>query len=381
MIFDKTDKHPGARFLLVLACVVVLAAGLRAARPIMVPFSLALFLAVVSMPIMFGLRLRRVPAAAAIVLTVLLDVLLMGLIVLLLFNSMGDLVEKLPTYRVALAELFNRWGRWFIERGLLDLEWIVANLLDPESVFELIQGALQTAASLSTLIFIVVVIMVFMLAEATVFPYKFQAILGQRRESRIRITHTVQEVQAYLGIKTVASLGTGLLAGAFCWAMSLDFPILLGLIAYALNYVPTIGTVIAAIPAMAIALLLHDWQWMVLVGLGYVAINTAFSQILEPHWMGRRVGLSTLVVVLSLLFWGFLWGPLGALLAVPLTMVLKIGIENTPDLRWIAILLDKSPPQATLAAETPATLAADPVVGHINDESKVGGTRAQQARG
>jgi predicted PurR-regulated permease PerM len=387
MIFDKMDRHPGARLLLVLSCLMIVAAGLRAAKPIMVPFFLALFLAVVSIPMMFWLRRHGVPAAAAIALAVLADALLIGGILLLVFNSTGALIQKLPLYRVALVEQFDRWGRWLGERGLLDLEYLTANLLDPASVFDLIQRTVQAAASISTLIFIVVIIMIFILAEATVFPYKFQAILGHDRTSRIRITQTVQEVQAYLGIKTVISLATGVLAGAFAWAMSLDFPILLGLVAFALAYIPTIGSVIAAVPAMALALILYDWPWMLLVGLGYLAINTAFTQILEPHWMGRRMGLSTLVVVLSLLFWGFLWGPIGALLAVPLTMVLKIGLENTPDLKWIAILLDKTPPQAKAAAAAggPAPPPEGPteggVVGRIPDEGKAAGPRAQHARG
>jgi predicted PurR-regulated permease PerM len=384
MIFDKTEQHPGARLLLVLACVVVVAAGLRAAKPIMVPFFLGLFLAVVSMPIMFGLRIRRVPAVLAIALTVLADVLVIGLILLLVVNSMGDLVERLPIYRAALVDLVNRWGAWLIERGLLDLEYVTANLFDPASVFDLLQNTLQAAASLSTLIFVVGIIMVFLLAEATVFPYKFQAILGHDRNSRIRITHTVQEVQAYLGIKTIISLATGLLAGLFCWVMSLDFPIVLGLIAYALNYIPTIGSVIAAVPALALALVLYDWPWMLLVGLGYLAINTAFGHIIEPQWMGRRMGLSTLVVVMSLLFWGWIWGPIGALLAVPLTMVLKIGLENTPDLKWIAILLDKSPPQALTAPAAAASpeVPLDARVGRVPDEGKPrAGPKAHEARG
>jgi predicted PurR-regulated permease PerM len=162
----------------------------------------------------------------------------------------------------------------------------------------------------------------------------------------VRITKTIHEVQAYLGIKTLVSLATGITAGSFCWLMGLDFPILLGLTAFVLNFIPTIGSIIAAIPAMALALVLHDPSWTLLVALGYLAINTLFGNIVEPNLMGRRLGLSTLVVVLSLIFWGWLWGPVGALLSVPLTMVLKIVLENTPDLRWAAILLDKVPPQA-----------------------------------
>ncbi|HCW78639.1 MAG TPA: pheromone autoinducer 2 transporter, partial [Gemmatimonadetes bacterium] len=84
---------------------------------------------------------------------------------------------------------------------------------------------------------------------------------------------------------------------------------------------------------------------------GYVVVNMVFGNILEPNLMGRRLGLSTLVVMLSLLFWGWAWGPLGALLSVPLTVMVKIWLENTADLRWVAILLDKSAPVVLEATE------------------------------
>jgi predicted PurR-regulated permease PerM len=133
--------------------------------------------------------------------------------------------------------------------------------------------------------------------------------------------------------------------------MELDFPILLGMAAFLLNYIPTVGSIIAAIPAILLSLILFgDFGHALLVALGYVVVNTLFGNILEPNLMGRRLGLSTLVVILSLLFWGWAWGPLGALLSVPLTVIMKIWLENTTDLRWVAVLIDKAPPQPVEAA-------------------------------
>jgi predicted PurR-regulated permease PerM len=123
------------------------------------------------------------------------------------------------------------------------------------------------------------------------------------------------------------------------------------LIAFLLNYIPTVGSIIAAIPAVLLSLILVGTAGhAVLVTLGYVVVNTLFGNILEPNLMGRRLGLSTLVVILSLLFWGWAWGPLGALLSVPLTVVVKIWLENTHDLKWVAILLDKAPPPVAVAS-------------------------------
>lgn len=355
-MFESMEKNPGARYLLVLACLVVVVAGLRAAAPILVPFFLALFLAIVSMPVMFGLRMRRVPAPIAIFLTVALDILLFGFVVLLAANSFGNFSETAPRYWNQLQVRMGQGVEWLRGHGVLPEGYqfdSLTGLFEIGSMVSFLQGTLYTVASVFTLAFFVALIMVFILAEATVFPFKFQAILGRSPDGRRRMTKTIREVQAYLGIKTLVSLVTGLAAGVFCWLMGLDFPILLGIVAFVLNYIPTIGSILAAIPAMALALILQDPSWMLLVGLGYLGINTLFGNILEPNLMGRRLGLSTLVVVLSLIFWGWVWGPIGALLSVPLTMVLKIVLENTPDLRWAAVLLDKVPPQARRAAVSP----------------------------
>ena len=167
-------------------------------------------------------------------------------------------------------------------------------------------------------------------------------------------------MQEYLGIKTLTSLATGLLIGVLAWFAGLDFPILLGLTGFVLNYIPTVGSILAAVPALLLSVVQFGTigNFILVVG-GYGAINMVFGNIIEPNLMGRRLGLSTLVVILSLLFWAWVWGPVGALLAVPLTMVVKIMLENTEDLRWVAILLDKSPPQieTSLAVPNPSDSA------------------------
>ena len=167
------------------------------------------------------------------------------------------------------------------------------------------------------------------------------------------MTKVVTEVQEYLVIKTFLSLLTGVLLGCWCWIMDLDFPVLLGLVAFVLNYVPTIGSIIAGAPAVLLALIQPGLGLghALIVAAGYFVVNTVFGNLIEPNLLGRRLGLSTLVVILSLIFWGWVWGPVGALLAVPLTMVVKIMLENTSDLRWVAVLLDKSPPGPRLGAQ------------------------------
>lgn len=350
MILDRMEKDPGTRFLFIMAMVVVVVSGLRFGAPILLPFFLALFLAVLTLPIVLWLQQRRVPTSLAIFLAVLVDVAIFGLLILLASQSMTEFQDRLPRYVIRLQDLWTSWiegvqGADFPGAGILAEALDTSDMLDPGQLVNLAGGTLTRVFSFASNAFLVFLVLIFILGEATVFPAKFRAILGREKGHSSRLTKMVVEVQEYLGIKTFISLATGILLGSWCWVMDLDFPVLLGLVAFILNYVPTIGSIIASIPAVLLGLIQFGVGQAVVVGLGYVVVNTIFGNLIEPNLLGRRLGLSTLVVILSLIFWGWVWGPVGALLAVPLTMVVKIMLENTSDLRWVAVLLDKAPPE------------------------------------
>ena len=363
---------PGARFLLMGASLVIVVAGLREGAIILLPFALALFLAVMSMPLMFWLQLRRVPAPLAIALTMLVIGALFGALIMLGTQAVADLQDQIPGYTTRIQALYDSWVAGLSAWSGIQLDqYRLLDLIDPgAAVATFATTAARVVAFLGNM-FMVLLIMAFILGEAMVFPFKFRAIVGPREGERRRVTKTVtddrrrvtkivREVQAYLGIKTVVSLTTGLVIGALAWLLGLDFPVLLGLIGFVLNYIPTVGSILAALPALFLSLVqFTSIGHFLMVAGGYGAINMVFGNLIEPNLMGRRLGLSTLVVILSLLFWAWVWGPVGALLAVPLTMVVKIMLENTEDLRWVAILLDKSPPQlaTSLAVTDPSESA------------------------
>ncbi len=346
MIYDRSDQNPGANVLFVLACLVVVVYGMRLAAPILLPAALALFLTVLSLPVMLWLRERRVPSWIATALTVLLNVGVIGLLVMIVSQSVSELQAQLPRYIRLFQELQASWFGFIESRtDIVVSEVLSVDLVDPAAFIDFARGAVGRVAQFVSMTFLVFLIMAFMLSEAMVFPAKFRYISPPEARNQERLQKVVTEVQTYLGIKTVVSLATGLILGAWAWVTGLDFPILLGLVAFLMNYVPTVGSILAALPALFLSLILVGTiGHALLVLLGYVVVNTVFGNILEPTLMGRRLGLSTLVVILSLLFWGWAWGPLGALLSVPLTVVVKIWLENTKDLRWVAILLDKTPP-------------------------------------
>ena len=339
------DWGPGARFLVVLASAFVVVAGLRAGAPVLLPFFLAFFLAILSIPIMLWLQRRGIPRAVAIVLAVLVDIGVLGIIVLLANQSLADVQARLPQYGNNLEVLIDTWTAGFEASGL-PVGDVFDELISAAAIMDAARDLVGRVAVFLSNTFIVILVMVFILYEAAVFPDKLRAVLGGSAEIG-RFTKITREVLEYLAIKTLVSIATGLCIGLWAWVLGLDFPVLLGLVGFVLNYVPTIGSIIAAVPAVLLALIQFDGLGQpLLVASGYVVVNVAFGNLLEPHLLGRRLGLSTLVVILSLIFWAWVWGPVGALLAVPLTMIVKIMLENTHDLRWIAVLLDKAAPEA-----------------------------------
>ena len=362
MPFGQMEETPGLRLLFTLAVMVVLVHGLRLAQPIMMPFAVAAFLAVISLPVVFWLRKKRIPTPVAILLTVLAVASVFGLVILLASQQLAELQALGPAYgRALLSQVENLIFR-LLEVGLpVELQPALENVRDNvlgvlnQYLLALAGGTFTWALSFVTTTFLVFLILAFALSEAAVFPSKLRAVTGDRLASDERLGKIVGEVQGYLVIKTLVSLATGVLLGLWTWAMGLDSPLLLGLIAFVLNYVPTIGSIIASAPALVLAfvnfdaagstIVEFDLQRALVVGLGYLVVNVGFGNWLEPTLLGRRLGLSTLVVVLSLVFWGWLWGPVGALLSVPLTMVAKIMTENTKDLKWVAVLLDKNAPE------------------------------------
>ena len=357
MVRDQFDQNPGLRFLITLAAAVIVIQGLRFAQPILLPVALAGFLAIICLPLVIWLA-GRVPRSLAIFVAVLVVAGVFGLLIVVASQQLPALQSQILRQIQAITPQLDPWlsqiESWtpFIGEG--ELRSAVLGFINVTSLTALATTTTTWALSFVSSTFLVFLLLVFALGEAVVLPRKVRAIASDALASDKRFGKIVDEVQGYLVIKTLVSLGTGTLLGTWSWAMGLDLPILLGLIAFVLNYVPTIGSIIASVPAIALALVQVDpvtasfagidVQRAAIVGAGYLTVNVVFGNWLEPTLMGRRLGLSTLVVVLSLVFWGWLWGPVGALLSVPLTMMVKIMLENTPDLRWIAVLLDKNPP-------------------------------------
>jgi AI-2 transport protein TqsA len=343
---ERFIPGPGSRLLFNLACLVVVIFGLRAAATIMVPVALALFLTILSLPLLVGLKDRRIPSAFAVVLTILVNIAVLGLFVLVVSQSVNEFRVALPRYVLQFQTLALELQQWLIERRVPVSGVVLTDLINPEAVINLVTGTLRGIAWTVSNAILIMIIMAFMLAETAHFPAKLRAVLGSHDADLSRFAKITREVQQYLGIKTAVSLVTGALVGTYVWLLGIDFPLFWGLLAFLFNYIPSVGSILASIPPVLLGLIQYGPGTALLVGLGYLVVNVTLGNIIEPNLMGRRLGLSTVVVILSLVFWGWVWGPVGMLLSLPMTMIVKIALENTHDMRWIAILLGKTAPEA-----------------------------------
>jgi AI-2 transport protein TqsA len=333
---------------------------MRAAAPILLPFALAIFLAILSLPLLGWLSERRVPPWPAVLITLLANAFVIAGLIFVVSRSLTEFIGAMPRYVDMIQNMIDSGLAALHDRGIDTTYWDSIELVNPAALLALAQGTLRGIASVLSTTVLVLIILIFILAEASGFGIKLRAAMGQADADLSRFTRITFEVQRFLGIKTLTSLTTGVLVGVWTWLMGLEFALLWGLLAFLLNYIPSVGSILAAIPAVALALLEFGVSRAMMVALGYLAVNIAIGNVIEPNVMGRRLGLSALVVVLSLIFWGWVLGPIGMFLSVPLTVIVKIMLENTRDFRWVAILLDSPgsvPPPAVEAVHHESPLA------------------------
>lgn len=388
----------GIRVLLSLASVIVVVAGLKSAAELFIPIMLGFFLALLSLPILNWLDRRGFPRPLAVLTTVFVDLLILGFIVFLAFSVLGDfqkktkgyaelLRDRAATFSVEMDQQFQRFGDFWAQTtegegitgeesivdpegkmvpksvekkvaeagggkaapeqkfnlGSLSFKDLVDDYFDTNRAVEFIGqfDVVSRFTTLATQSFFALIVMIFVLVESGSYAHKVRDVVNVMGPDLSRFQNTSQDIQKYLGIKTAVSFATGLLATLVCVIFRVEFPLLWGLVAFLFNYVPAIGSIVAAVPPTLLALISHGFWWAAGVLALYLIINVAIGNFLEPMLLGDRFGISTVIVILSVLFWGFVWGPVGMLLAVPLTMMVKVMLDNSSDLRWISAFMGK----------------------------------------
>ncbi len=325
---------------IILAAVVVVIYGMQMMSVLLVPFLIAAFLALITVRPMLWLQAHRVPSILAALIIVTMLMLILATVGVILGTSIADFTAALPSYQARLDVIID--GVFdFIVRNLNVDESIesIGDMVDPGWAMGLVAGLLNSLREVLTNTFLIIFTMIFILLEASTAKTKFTAAFGTSPDTLDNVREFMQNLGRYLGIKTLVSMATGICAGVLTWSLGLDFPLLWAMLAFLLNYVPTIGSIIAAVPAVLLALVQIGPGAAGATALGFIGINVVFGNFLEPRLMGYGVGISPLVVFVGLVAWGWIFGPVGMLLSVPLTMTLKMALESDDRTRWVAILL------------------------------------------
>jgi AI-2 transport protein TqsA len=328
------------RFLVIAAALVIVIYGINQAQSVVALFLVSVFLALLGTPPVLWLERKHVPSFLAVM------IVMAGMIILLLIvggvvgASLGSFSDGLPFYQKRLQEEVLALKALLASKNIVITDKVLLEYLNPGSVMRLAAGLLTGVGSALSNIVLILLTVAFILLEASSFPIKLRSVLGDPQRAFPQFTKFVNDIRRYMVIKTIINLIAGVIIGLWLFVLGVDFPVLWGFLAFLLYYVPNLGSIVTAIPAVLLALIQLGMGPAALAAAGYVVVGFTLGNVVEPRLMGRKLGLSTLVVFLSLISWGSLLGPIGVVLCIPFTMTLKFAFESSKSTRWLAILLE-----------------------------------------
>ncbi len=370
----------GFRGLILMAAVVIVLAGLKAAAPLLEPILAAAFVAILVLPLLAFLERRGTPDWLTAVLISGGVLVVLGSVSWIIGASVSSFMADMPRYEARVAE-FREFGIALIRQQGIDIsvesQSNFTQDVNPTEVLRVAGRSIGTLGAVLGNFAFAVLLVVFMVAEAASVPEKMRSMMGDSQADLSRWSEIIDAVNQYSWIKTQVNLLTGVVTALVCWLCGVQYPLLWGLLGFLLNYIPAFGGFIALVPPVLLALLDQGVVPAIVVASVVGALNAVLGNVVEPKLMGQSLGMSPLVVLLSLLFWGWLWGPIGMLLAVPLTMVVKVALEHTEDLRWVAIMLGT---RGEAVAHTSARASRSLVSGKIASGQSAGASATDLGR-
>lgn len=343
---DKS-KHllpKDGNFIILFAAFIIVIAGLKAASDIVVPFLLAIFVSVIFATPYFWMKDRNIPSFLAMLITVGIVFIFGILLAAIIDTSITNFSATLPLYKARLQEEFIKNVAYLESFGIDLPDETMAQYFDPNNLLTVVGSMLRSLGNILGDAVIIMVMVIFILLEVTSLKEKLAAHRGPATGKLLPYEEFLMKTKKYLGVKALISLVTGLLVALWLFVLGVDYPLLWGLLAFLLNFIPTIGSILAAIPAVILAFIQFGFPSALLAAIGYLVVNFIIGSILEPKFLGQGVGLSTLVVFLSLIFWGWVFGPIGMLLSIPLTMTVKIFLDHSEKTKWLGTVLGSQIP-------------------------------------
>jgi predicted PurR-regulated permease PerM len=315
-------------------------AALRAASQVLIPVTFAAFLTVLLAPVLRSLKRLHVPTFLGIPLTVLSCVAVLLLLFTVVGQSVNALVATAPRYQERFVSLTHGAIAWLSAHGIEVSQQKLISSLRSDRALSLLGQALSELATLLSHVMLILLLVLFLLVDTVDLPQRMKATFGGARVEILRLYRIAEEVKQYLVLKTYLCLLTGFVVWVVLTVTGIDFAPLWALLSVLLGYVPNIGPFIASAPPVVLALLQVGPGRMVIVLAMLSTVHMVIGNLLEPHVLGRRLGLSAFSVFVALIVWGWIWGAAGMLLSVPLMVVIKILLENSPRYGFLAQLLE-----------------------------------------
>jgi predicted PurR-regulated permease PerM len=332
------------RGLYAVAALVLIVAGLREASGILVPVVFAAFIPVLLSPVVRLLRRYGVPVAIAIPLLIVALIALLFLVGSFVGSSLNAFAVAMPRYQEKVLDIVASLTLWLSRHGIRTNATKLMATVDTGNVLTIVGNALTQVASLLSYTILVLLMVVFLLFDSVDLPARLRLALRRPEEELDQVRHVASEIKHYIVLKTYLCLTTGTVTLIVLSVLGVDFAPLWALLALIMGYVPNIGPFVASAPPVLLALLQNGPGHMMIV-LGLLAtLHTVVGNVIEPQLLGRRLGLSSFVVFVSLIVWGWIWGVGGMLLSVPLTMTIKILLENSRNWNWLAVLMGSGEP-------------------------------------
>jgi len=332
---ETTDGSP----LVKIAALIIILAGVVYAKSIITPFLLALFISIVCEQPISWLEKKKLPRWLALIIVLIGLIFVFSGFAFLIGETVSSFSGNLSKYESTLTEISSSFIQFLNEKGMNIHQDQIFTIVQPAKILEFTASALNTLISMMGNTFLIFLIVLFTLTEFGSFAIKAKAVLVGSDKSVSYFSTILQNIRHYLGIKTLICLLTGILVYLALLIIGVDYPLLWALIAALMNYIPNIGSIIAALPAVLFALIQLGLGGAIWTLASFMVVNNVLGNFIEPKIMGRGLGLSTLVVFLSLLFWGFIFGTVGMFLSVPFTMTIKIILEQNEKTKWIALIL------------------------------------------
>lgn len=336
---ERSNLFRGTRILIGVAACVIIIAGINLAQSVIVLFLVSVFLAILGAPPVLWLKGKHIPSWFAVLIVMAVMVIILILISAQIGVSISGFSDELPLLQSRIREQVSELTLLLTSKGIVVTEKFFLEYINPEAVMKLTASLLSGLSSLLSDLILILLTVTFILLEVSSYPIKLRAILGDPKQTFPQFTKFVVYMKRYMVIKTIINLISGILIAVWMYILGVKFPVLWGFLAFLLHYIPNIGAIIAAIPAALLALVQLGMGSALLVVAGNLLVGFIIGNMIEPRLMGRKLGLSTLIVFLSLIFWSSLLGLIGAILCIPLTMTLKFAFESNESTRWIAVLL------------------------------------------